>query len=147
MANYKRFTSGIIGIYAFAVMSLAFAQNMPTSVAAPAPEHSGQHMSAIFSQLNLTDEQKKQLEDNKKQHRTKMEAARKQLKLEKQAIQHELMKPQLDLGKINEIHAQIKSLQNQMEDIKLNSILEVRSILTSDQFTQFVNLMHKQDHD
>ena len=44
------------------------------------------------------------------------------------------MKPRLDTPKINAVHDQIKSLQNQMEDGKLSSILAVRAILTPEQF-------------
>ena len=77
-----------------------------------------------------------------------MESARQEIKTDKEELQEELMKPQLDMPKINEIHSQIKALQSQMEDDKLSSILAVRAILTQEQFLKFVNLMHKnkQEH-
>jgi len=138
-----------IGLYILAVLSLAHAQNAPASNSASFKEHSGQRVQEIFNQLNLTDDQKKQLEVNKEQHRAKMQSARQAMKAYKEALQEEIMKPRLDMPKINEIHGQIKALQSQMEDVKLNSILTVRSILTPDQFLKFINLMHKhkQEHE
>ena len=130
-------------------MSLAHAENAPGAEGPSQKWHSGQRIQEIYSQLNLTDDQKKQLEANKQQHRAKMESARQEIKADKEALKEELMKPQLDMTKINAIHDQIKSLQYQMEDDKLNSILAVRAILTPEQFSKFVNLMHKhkQEHE
>jgi N-acetylglutamate synthase/N-acetylornithine aminotransferase len=47
------------------------------------------------------------------------------------------------MAKIHAIHNDIKAVQDQMEDIKLDSILAVRTILTTDQFLKFTSLMHK----
>jgi len=143
MTKFKKVLFGFFGLYILAALSLAQAQNAPGSEG-PSPKwHSGQRIQGIYSQLNLTDDQKKQLEVNKQQHRAKMESARQEIKADKETLKEELMKPQLDMPKINAIHDQIKSLQNQMEDVKLNSILGVRTILTPEQFLKFINLMHK----
>jgi Spy/CpxP family protein refolding chaperone len=78
-----------------------------------------------------------------------MERARQEMKMDKEELKEELMKPQLDMPKIYGLHRQIKVLLSQMEDVKLSSILAVRSILTPEQFSKFVNLMskHKQEHE
>jgi Spy/CpxP family protein refolding chaperone len=75
----------------------------------------------IYNQLNLTEVQKKQLEANKIQHRAKMKAVREQMKSYRQVFQQELMKPVLDMNKINELHSQLKALESQMADDRLNS--------------------------
>jgi len=110
-------------------------------------KHRGEHIQEIFKQLNLTDEQKKELEANKQQNRVQMKAVHQQMKVAMDAMQDELMKPQLDMDRIHELHAKIKSLQNQTEDQRLNSILAVRQILTTDQFTKFIGLMHRHKPD
>jgi len=97
----------------------------------------------IFSQLNLTEDQKKQLEANKKEHRAKMENAHQEMKIDKEALKNELMKPYLDMPRVKALHKQIKTLLSQMEDCKLNSILAVRGILSPEQFSKFVVLMQK----
>ena len=134
-------------MYILAALSLAHAEN--PGVEGPSQKwHPGQRIQEIYNQLNLTDAQKKQLEANKRQHRAKSQSVRQEMKIYREALQQELMRPQLDLSKINAIHNQIKSLQSQMEDDRLSSILAVRAILTPEQFLKFVNLMHqhKQEH-
>ena len=143
MTKFKKVLFGFLGAYLLVASSLAQAQNAPGTDGPSAKWHAGQRIQEIYSQLNLTDEQKKQLEVNKEQHRAIMQSARQEMKIEREAFQQELMKGQLDLPKINKIHNQIKSLQSRMEDDRLSSILAVRAILTPEQFLKFVNLMHK----
>ena len=148
MKKLKRVGFVFCGIYIYAALSLANAQNVPgmDRAASQPPE---KHIEKIFSQLNLTDAQKHQLDENKNGHRAEMQNARQEMKAAKEAMREELMKPQLDMAQVNAIQNRIKSLSSQMEDDRLNSILAVRSILTPDQFLKFANLMHKHrpEHD
>ncbi|MBI3602396.1 MAG: Spy/CpxP family protein refolding chaperone [Candidatus Omnitrophica bacterium] len=109
-------------------------------------EWRGKKIQEIYNQLNLTDDQKKQLESNKQKQRQQMKAVFEQMKTQREAFRQELMKPNLDMAKINSIHAQMKTLQEQMADNRLNSILEVRKILTVDQFSKFTSLMEQHRH-
>jgi Spy/CpxP family protein refolding chaperone len=148
MTKFKKVLLGVFGLYILAAMSLAHAEN-PGDKGPSQKWHSGQRTQEIYSQLNLTDDQKKQLEANKQQHRARIQSVRQAMKTDREALREELMRPRLDLPKINKIHQQIKSLQSQMEDDRLSSILAVRAILTPEQFFKFVNLMHKhkQEHE
>ena len=137
MTKIKSILFGLFGLCLLLTPALAQTQT-----------HPGQRIQEIYKQLDLTDDQKKQLEANKQQERAKMEATRQVMKSDREALQGELMKTQLDMPKINILHDQIKVVQSQMEDERLSSILVVRSILTPDQFSKFVNLLHKhkQEH-
>jgi len=140
MTKFKIICAGFLGMYLMAACPVvAHAQSDQGSF----QEHVSQKLEDIFSQLNLTDDQKKQLQANKQQHRARMQEDRQSIKLSKEALQEELMKPQLDMPKILKIHSQIKALQSKMEDDRLGSILAVRSILTSEQFIKFVTMMHQ----
>jgi periplasmic protein CpxP/Spy len=149
MTKFKKVLFGFLGAYLLVALSLAQAQNAPAAEGSSQKLHFGQRIQEIYDQLNLTDDQKKQLEANKQQHRAKMESARQAMKTSREAFREELMKPQLDMPRINQIHEQIKSLQSQMEDDKLTSILAVRAILSPEQYLKFVSLMqkHKQEHE
>ena len=146
MTGFKKFLVGFFGIYVFIAMPLVYAQDRDTDGGSP-KWRPGQRIQEIYSQLDLTDIQKKQLEANKQQHRAKMEVARQEMKVNREQLHAELMKAQLDMPKINAIHREIKSLEARMEDDRLNSVLAVRSILTPEQFLKFVNLMHKHKPD
>lgn len=97
----------------------------------------------IYTQLNLTPEQRKKLEDNRQNNREKRKELSERIRSYKEALNQEIMKPQLDMAKINEIQGSIKGLQAQMADDRLESILAVRKILTAEQFTQFITQVEK----
>ncbi len=98
-------------------------------------------MQKIFSQLNLTEEQKNKLKENKTKHREQRKGGFEQIKSYKEALKQELLKPDLDMKRIQEIQGQSKAAQAQMADDRLDSILEVRTILTPEQFSKFMTLM------
>jgi len=144
MKNSKNVILICVGLFMFMAFSLAQAQETSEADRIHPRTYSGQQrIQEIYNQLNLTEDQKKQLDVIKQQHRSTMENVRQRIKINKEALQEELMRAQLDRLKINEIHNQIKILQSQMEDERLGSILLVRGVLTAEQFTKFVNLMHK----
>jgi Spy/CpxP family protein refolding chaperone len=124
------------------------ADNSPAAgPSSPTWRHGGGGIQEIYSQMHLTEAQKKQLEDNKNQHRAQMKAIREQMRSCRQVFQQELMKPQLDMNKIHQLHSRLKALESQMADDRLNSILAVRSILTPQQFSEFATLMPKHKHE
>ena len=97
----------------------------------------------IYRQLNLNEQQQKQLADNKLSSQTKKSALYKALRLHKENLNRELMRANLDMKKINDIQSKIKILQVEGVDDRLNSILAVRHILTTEQFSQFIKLMEE----
>ena len=138
--------NGLLGC-AFAVGLLAAPLAHAHGMGDDASEHwgKGMHRQKIYAQLHLTDEQKKQLEDNKQKNREQKKVLFGQMKSARESLRQEFMKPDMDMSKVNAIHAQIKTLQAQMADDRLNSILAVRKILTPEQFKKFHELMEKHE--
>ncbi len=91
----------------------------------------------LYKELNLSDEQKKLLEENRNKHKEQMKALFSQMKEERLLIRDELKKDTLDTGKIYQINNELKKMQGQLLDYRLESILEVRKILTPEQFKKF----------
>jgi len=144
MTKLRKILWSCIWLSVFGAVALVHAENSPaTEASSQTWKHANGGIQEIFSQLNLTESQKKQLEANKIQHRAKMKSAREQMKSYREAFQQELMKPQLDMNKIHKLHNSLKALESQMADDRLNSILEVRTILTPQQFSEFAALLHK----
>ncbi len=102
----------------------------------------------IFAQLDLTEEQKQLLEANKAKHQGSKKEQWQQSKANMEAVAAELKKPDYDVNHIRSLNEQSKQLRNAMADERLESILEVRSILTQEQFVKFTDLMdeHKSSH-
>jgi len=97
-------------------------------------------MLEIFKQLDLSPEQEKQLEAHRNKHRGQSKELRKSIKAKREEIRNELQKQELNMEKINEIHSELKALHSKKSDHRLKSMLEVRKILTPEQFTKFCEL-------
>ncbi len=97
-------------------------------------------MLEVFKQLDLSPEQEKQLEAHRNKHREQGEEIRKSIKAKRGEIKNELHKQELNMEKINKIHSELKSLRSKKADHRLEGILEVRKILTTEQFRKFCEL-------
>jgi len=95
-------------------------------------------MRELDQRLNLTDEQKKLLKENRESRKEDIKENNLKLKAAKDAIKEELKKKDLDMAAVNKLHAQVKDLQMKMEDYRLEGILAVRKILTPEQYAKFI---------
>ena len=109
-------------------------------------ERTESRMSEVSKELNLSAEQQKQLEAHRKQHREQNAALFSDIKKKRDEIKSELQKPELNMNKINQLQAELKGLMGKIEDDRLNGILEVRKVLTAEQFAKFTQLMEKRRH-
>jgi Spy/CpxP family protein refolding chaperone len=107
-------------------------------------ERKEKKMQAIFDQLGLSEEQKKTLTDNKAKHKAAAKERFEAVRQNMQVMGEEMKKTDLDMNKINALHAASKDLHNQMADERFNAILEVRKTLTPEQFAKFIELMEKE---
>jgi len=90
--------------------------------------------------LDLTEGQQKQLKDIKQKQREAMKGLFEQIKSNREELNAEIIKATPDMSKVNNIQAQMKILQSQMVDNHLNSILEIKKIMTPEQFAGYMTL-------
>jgi len=90
--------------------------------------------------LNLTEDQQKQLKSIKQKQRETMKSAFQQIRSNREAFNAEIMKAAPDMNKINGLQAQLKTIQSQLADNHLNSILEIKKIMTPEQFAGYMAL-------
>ena len=126
---------------------LAFCGLLCAALIIPAygQEKRPEHFKKMFGQLNLSDKQKQAMEANKAAHRGRRKQNFEKMKALREEFNAELMKPKLNMGKINALQKQVKAFQAQLIDDRLSSILEVRKILTLDQFTKFISLVKEHE--
>lgn len=103
----------------------------------------GARMQELYKDLNLTPEQQKQLQENKKKQREQMQALFSGIREKRAQLRQELQKDNLGMDTVNQLNAELKALQAQILDHRLEGILEVRKILTPDQFKQFMSKMNE----
>ena len=97
-------------------------------------------MLEVFKQLDLSPEQEEQLKTHRKNHRGQGKEFRENIKAKKEAIRNELQKEELNMENVYKIHNELKDLLIQKADHRLEGILEVRKILTAEQFRKFCEL-------
>jgi Spy/CpxP family protein refolding chaperone len=140
--NFKHFVYalGIIGL----ILLSSNVYSQPTGDSPPGREAMREKMRArmleVFKQLDLDPEQEKQLNAHRKGHREEGKEIHKSIRVKREAMKKELQKQDLDKEKIKKIHSELKNLQSQKADHRLEGILEVRKILTNEQFAKFMEL-------
>lgn len=97
----------------------------------------------VQKELGVTPEQEEKLKVNREKMQEKMKALRDQLKEKRDALRLELDKPDFNEANVRALHQELKKLMDQKEDIWLDGILEVRKILTPDQFKKFMEMKEK----
>ncbi len=112
--------------------------------------HHGKHH-LMARVLNLTEDQQKQLKAIKQKQRDTMKSTFEAIKTNREAFNEEIVKATPDMNKINDLQNQLKTIQAQMADNQLNSVLEMKKIMTPEQFAGFMALkkerkLMKQEH-
>jgi Spy/CpxP family protein refolding chaperone len=100
----------------------------------PAPDE-------IYERLQLTERQKELLEANRMQYHDQINSLNQTLTQLRQQLNMELEKRQLDRNRINTLKSRIDRLQAQLTDIRLQSIMAIRDILTPEQYEIFSEMM------
>ena len=99
-----------------------------------------QRIAKMYEKLELSQEQKEQLEAHRKAQKEEFKEVFQELKSNKDALAEELEKKNMDKDKVQQIHAKIKMLNAKKEDLRLEGIMQVREILTDEQFSEFMKL-------
>ncbi len=107
--------------------------------------HHGQMEHMMTQVLNLSDDQVKQLKDNHQKQKDAMKSIFEQMKSSREAFDAEIVKAAPDMNKINAIQTQIKTLQGQMADNHLNMLLEIKKIMTPEQFAGYMALKKERE--
>lgn len=100
-------------------------------------KHSEGPKRRIFKELNLTPEQEKKLEENRKSQYEEIRNLHKALRDKQDKLQQELKNPAVTPAKVAPLVKEIKSLQGQLIDIRIKGIFAVKAILTPEQFAKF----------
>jgi Spy/CpxP family protein refolding chaperone len=133
-------------VIAFAVLNMSIA---PEIYAADLAGGSSEKLDAreavemgdnILNKLGLSDEQKKQLDANRANDKKEMRELFERMLLYRDMLTTELVKPKLDMYKINRIQSDIRATQNKITDKRLNAVIGVRKIMTWEQFKKYIEL-------
>ena len=97
----------------------------------------------FYSELGLSEGQKKLLEENRNKHKEESKALFSQSKEKMALLRQELQEEPLNTGKIYQTNNELKKLQSEVLDNRVERIMEVRKILTAEQFKKFLAKIDK----
>ncbi len=96
----------------------------------------------LIEQLNLTEDQKQKLSTIRQKYQDRLQSLREQIKTKHQELSN-MMAGNASVAQIRSQHQEILNLREQMGNIRLESMLEMREVLTPEQRTEFSQLMQK----
>ena len=94
-------------------------------------------------ELGLTAEQDKALEANREAHRAEAKAMHDAIKAKKEELRAAISKPGVTRAQIEPIANQLKALEAQMTDKRIDGIFAVKAILTPEQFAKLETMREK----
>jgi Spy/CpxP family protein refolding chaperone len=97
----------------------------------------GEHKAELFKELNLTAEQEAKLAEYRKQNKAEAETSFTAMKEAREKLREELDKPTSDMAVVQNLANTIKQGQAQMVDHRIKSILQLKEVLTPEQFQKF----------
>jgi|GEM_PF-2897773 len=103
----------------------------------PTKEGIEEDFKKLSKEIGLTPEQEQRLKDLKAKNIEETKELRKLLKEKREELAKELEKEELNMDRINQLNRELKDIQSQKQDHRLNSILEIRKILTAEQYKKF----------
>lgn len=98
------------------------------------------HFQDMTEQLDLSKEQKEQLKTHYDQQKVRMKETGEALKTSRKALRDEMQNYNSDESTIKNTTAELKALQAQMLDQKVDGFLAMREILTPEQFQKMNDL-------
>ena len=100
-------------------------------------------MNKVFDKIGVTEEQKKSLAESRKASKERSKELRAKMKASRKSLYEELKKEELDMGKINAIASETKTLSSEMVSQRLESFLSMREVLTAEQFSALMDMKSK----
>jgi len=98
-----------------------------------------QDFDKISQELNITEDQKQKINELMQADIAKKREIRQQIKQKSESIDEELMKEKPDMKKINDVSTEIQKMNAEIAKINIESKLNVRNILTYDQYSRMEN--------
>jgi Spy/CpxP family protein refolding chaperone len=106
-----------------------------------------EHKAEMMKDVNLTEEQHKQLESHKTQMRNDMDKLVSDMESKEKALRNELAKDPVDMAKVNQIQADLKNLASQKIDQRVKHMIEMRQLMKPEQYKKMSeNMEQNKDH-
>ncbi|MGB2600839.1 MAG: periplasmic heavy metal sensor [Candidatus Omnitrophota bacterium] len=106
----------------------------------------GEHFRASIEKLDITEDQKEKLLEQRQAHWEKMKGLRKAMNEQRKELRKELEKKEYSKKDIDATVAQMKYLQGDMITQRVDHFLQMKEVLTPEQFKQMTEMKEKKGH-
>ncbi|MBR8826364.1 MAG: Spy/CpxP family protein refolding chaperone [Gomphosphaeria aponina SAG 52.96 = DSM 107014] len=103
------------------------------------------HGDRLLEQLNLTEEQKQQMEAIRQKYQEQISQNMENLRLAQQELQ-QMMTATNSNDSLRAQHQEILQLRQEVDTLRFESMLELREVLTPEQRHQFASMMQQHRH-
>jgi Spy/CpxP family protein refolding chaperone len=131
-----------LAMIGLAVSLLAFSGAYAQEQNAERPE-AAKVREEIYKELNLSAEQNQKLEANRKEQREKMLQLRNRVMGKEKQMRQAIEEAGVSRAGVEQLANELKDLQGQMIDQRVNGIYQVKEILTKEQFAKLNQIMEK----
>lgn len=94
-------------------------------------------MTEVYERLNLSDDQKQALEQNREKHHGRLRSVKDEIDQTKFSLQEELTQDEVNVSKVEELKGRLKNLQGEATELRVEGMIEVREIMTQEQYEKF----------
>ncbi len=140
--NIKQFvySLGIIGVMLLASNVYSHPKDRDFSGHGAKRDKREDRMLEVCKQLDLSPEQETQLKAHRDKHREQKQDIHESIRTKREEMKIELQMQELNMDNINKINSELKGIASKKIDLRLEGILEVKKILTAEQFAKFMEL-------
>tara|TARA_Y100000031_G_C8024650_1_gene294258 strand:+ start:93 stop:575 length:483 start_codon:yes stop_codon:yes gene_type:complete len=97
----------------------------------------GEKMQKFIDELGLSEEQQAQMKEQRQGHKDEIKEFYEEVRGLRDALKAELEKPDSNEATINSLATRLKALEGKKIDFRIQKVLELKSILTPEQFKKF----------
>ncbi|BAQ63813.1 hypothetical protein GM3709_578 [Geminocystis sp. NIES-3709] len=134
------FSSNVMALETVKEDSLSFDTSNPTILAQMGQR--GKDKGDMLEKLNLSTEQQQQMQSIRTKYQPQMETLKQQMRTEKDKLR-QMMTNNDSQNNLRSQHSKITSLSQQMGDLRFQSMLEMREVLTPEQRQQWNQMMEE----
>lgn len=104
--------------------------------------YKGEKSERLMKKLNLTSEQRNKIADIRSKYQPKFDSLNEQIRNEREIL-GEMMRTNQGENQMRSQHQKIVSLSQQIQNLRFESMLEMREVLTPEQRQEWANMMGK----
>jgi len=127
----------LVVLLSVVTLLLSFSQGFAESIGEENEGERGRRMKNFVEELDITPEQQAKLKEQRDEHRERIKELLQALRDKRKGLAEELEKTTTDKDKIDELVSEIKGLHGQLIDERVKNILQMKTILTHEQFSEF----------